>query len=59
MLCMINSTSTYIQLGELVQDALQTLIKVLLGEFDLAHVKVADTADGKVGMDNLHEPQSG
>ena len=44
---------TYIELGELVQNTLQALIKVLLCEFDFAHIKVADTTDGKVGMDNL------
>lgn len=43
----------YIQLGELIQNTLQTLVKVLLGELDLAHVEVTDTTDGKVGMDDL------
>lgn len=44
----------YIQLRELVKNTLQTLVKVLLRELDLAHVEVTDTADGKVGMDDLY-----
>ena len=48
----------YIQLGELVEDALQALVKVLLSKLDLAHVEVTDTTDSKVGMDNLGTKQS-
>jgi hypothetical protein len=46
-------TSTYIELGELVEDTFETLVKVLLSELDLAHVKVANTTDSKVRMDDL------
>ena len=45
--------NSYIELGELVQNALETLVKVFLSELDLAHIKVTDTADGKVGVDDL------
>jgi hypothetical protein len=42
--------------GKVVQDGAELFVKSVLGEFDLAHIKVAYPADFKVLVDNLCAP---
>lgn len=40
--------------GEILEDGVEFLIKCFLREFDLSHVKIADSADLEVLVDNLN-----
>jgi len=41
----MNGFKTHVKHGEFLQDGTELLLERVLGEFDLAHVKVPDSAD--------------
>lgn len=44
---------TYVEHGEFGEDRTELFVKRILGEFDLAHVKVTDTTDLEVFVNDL------